>query len=576
LRTPDTHTVTGIALLGASALLLTAIHPPVGWASLAWVAYVPFVLACGPTVPRRALGLAAYAVGLLYWLGNLYWIIPITAIGWVAFCLYMAVLWPVMALALQYARKRRLPLFLATAVVVAGAERLQGFPLGGFFWRFLAHSQFQNPTVIQIADLVGAGGVSFVLAMVSGLVAELILAAGDAGLLRAAPLTRLILVGAAVVGTVTYGRWRIAQTEVSTAPGPLVASIQSNVPQSVKRSFQASEEMFTDLMEMSKAAAQAGPELIVWPETTVQAMLDYKTWPFLTEDPLRGQFDKVLRDHAKGRAWVLVGAYGGQIRQDDQGDVALDRFNSAFLYRPDGTQDPQRYDKIHLVLFGEYLPFKNSFHWLYNLLMKFTPYNYDYTLDPGRECTVFDMDPNRAFTGSVPYRFGVIICYEGTIPWLGRRFALDGQGHKRIDWLVNISNDGWFVRFSGHPPTVRPSAELAQHVAVCTFRAVENRVPILRSVNTGISCLIDSCGRVHDGFVASSPGLPVKALDRTGMAGWFIDRMPIDKRVSAFSRHGRWLDNLCAVLLTAGVLLAMSGRVGSRRLWRRSMRSPRQ
>jgi len=559
LRGPNLHMTFAILGLGASALLLTTIHPPLGWASLAWVAYVPFVLACGPSISKRNLGLTAYGIGVVYWLGNLYWIVPVTILGWIAFCLYMALLWPVMALALQYGRRKNVPLSVAVAVVVVGSERLQGFPLGGFFWRFLGHSQFQNPTLIQIADLFGAAGVSFVIAMVSGLVADLFIMARGGRLIRTASLARSVLVGAAVVGTLAYGRWRIAQTAESTEPGPLVVSVQSNVPQSVKRTFQASEEIFTDLMQMSKAAARAGAELIVWPETTVQAVLNNETWPFLNEDPTRAQFDKALRDHAKDKSYVLVGAYGVRIRQDERG---LDRFNSAFLYRPDGTQDPQRYDKIHLVLFGEYLPLKNL-RWLYDLLMKCTPYNYDYTLDPGEQYTVFTMDLNRATAAAGASRFGTLICYEDTIPWLGRRFALDEQGRKRVDWLVNISNDGWFVRFSGHPLKVRPSAELAQHVAVCTFRAVENRLPILRSVNTGISCLIDSCGRVHDGFLASSAGFPVKALNRAGMAGWFSDRMPIDKRVSAFSLYGRWLDNLCAVLLTAGVLLALSKHLGS-------------
>jgi len=576
LKGPNRHTTFTLLGLGISALLLTVIHPPLGWASLAWIAYVPFLLACSPTTPRRTLGLAAYGLGFLYWLGNLYWLIPVTVLGWIAFCLYMALLWPVMALTLQYSRKKNIPLFIITAVVVVGTERLQGFPLGGFFWRFLGHSQFQNPTLIQIADLSGAAGVSFMIAMVNGLVADLIMAAYLSRLMRATHLVKVLLVCAAVIATMTYGRWRISQTNTSTYPGPQVAAVQSNVPQSVKRTFQASEEMFTDLMQMSKAAIQAGAELIVWPETTVQTILDDEIWPLLTEDPMRSEFDKQLREHAKGHANVLVGAYGGQIKQDDRGETTLDRFNSAFLYRPDGSQDPQRYDKIHLVLFGEYLPFKNNFRWLYNLLMKCTPYNYDYTLEPGTQCTVFNTDSSRAITTAPPYRFGVIICYEDTIPWLVRRFVLDRQGHKRIDGLVNISNDGWFVRFSGQPAKVQPSAELAQHVAVCTFRAVENRVPILRSVNTGISCLIDSCGRIHDGFEVSSPGLPVKALDRTGMAGWFTDRMPIDRRVTAFSRYGRWLDNLCAIALTAGFLLAWVQHFGGRRMGRGSVRNSKR
>jgi len=566
LKGPDRHTTSPIILLGVSALLLTVIHPPFGWAALAWVAYVPFVLACQPAVRTRTLGLAAYGIGVVYWLVSLYWLIPVTILGWIAFCLYMALLWPMMALAIQCCRRRNLSLVLATAIVVVGTERLQGFPLGGFFWRFLAHSQFRSPVVIQIADTLGAAGVSFLIAGVNGLVAELVIHAQDKrSIQRGSLLVKAALVVASVAAAIAYGRWRLAQTDGTTEPGPLVASLQSNVPQSVKRTFRASDAMFAELMVMSKAAAQAGADLIVWPETSVQAILDEKLWPLLGTESMGREFDKALRAHAKDGTSVLVGAYGGRIRQDEQGDLILDRFNSAYLYRPDGTQAPQRYDKIHLVLFGEYLPFKKSLPWLYDLLMRCTPYNYDYTLEPGSQYTVFVVDPHPAAPTAASYRFGVLICYEDTVPWLARRFTLDERGHKRVDALVNISNDGWFVRFSGHPAKVWPSAELAQHAAVCVFRAVENRTPILRSVNTGISCLIDSCGRIHDAPVASSNGLPTKALDRAGMAGWFADRMPIDKRTSAFSRYGPWLDNLCVVLLAVGTLWALVQRVRRRR-----------
>jgi apolipoprotein N-acyltransferase len=138
-----------------------------------------------------------------------------------------------------------------------------------------------------------------------------------------------------------------------------------------------------------------------------------------------------------------------------------------------------------------------------------------------------------------------MICYEDAVPAIARRFAIDKKGGKKIDWLVNISNDGWFVRFANGK--VSPSTELRQHAAICVFRAVENRLAVVRSVNTGVSCLIDTVGRIRNGYVAGT--LPHRAMARTGMAGWLVDRVPIDKRTTFFSRNGQWLDFCCAVCL---------------------------
>jgi apolipoprotein N-acyltransferase len=523
-----------------SAALLTVIQAPLNLWPLAWISLLPFITACSPQVRPRRLFVVTFIISFFYWLGNLYWIAPITILGWIAMCLYLAVLWPILALSLRYCRIKKVPLFIATAVLVVGVERMQGLFLGGFFWRFLAHSQYRNITIIQIADIFGAGGVSFLVAMVNGLLAELFIASREKKLFKAVQFLKSSVVIATVIAAVFYGRWRISQEAECIRPGPMAASLQSNVPQSVKRTFESSDVLFDNLMTQSDAAAKAGAKLIVWPETMVQALLDKDVWPFLQSPEQYQAYDRKLKEHAKETGcFLLVGAYGAKIEKNDS-NYYLARYNSAFLYLPDGEQAPEKYDKIHLVPFGEALPFRRSIPSLYNLLMKFTPYNYDYSLDYGSNYTVFHMsgDPNEKMPD---YRFSVMICYEGTVPYIARRFALDQQGKKQIDWIINISNDGWFVRFKDKK--VLPSTELPQHAAVCAFRAVENRLAVLRSVNTGISCLIDGSGRIRDGFTAGT--LPVKALARTGMAGWFMDRIPIDNRVSFFSKYGEWLDFSC-------------------------------
>jgi apolipoprotein N-acyltransferase len=576
--------------------MLTVIQAPVDWSFLAWVALVPFALVCSPQISGRRLVLLTFCVGFLYWLANIYWITPITLIGWVGMGFYLAWFWPLLAIGVRFCRSKGIPLFIALPVVLVGAERLQGVPMGGFYWRFLGHSQYANLPMIQVADLVGAAGVSFVVAMVNGLLADFALrlrtdrwlvgardpsgqARGSAptasstsmqtgghsppyGLLAGA-VTTLIVVAA----TVGYGQWRLRQTAEFLKEGPLVASLQSNVPQSVKRSFSKSGQLFDDLMVNSKAALKTGVELIVWPETMVQGLLDPRLWPILTGDLDDDKaFHKALCEHAKNNAYVLVGALGGEILRNPSGERYLGSYNSAYLYRPDGTRDPQRYDKIHLVLFGEYTPFRRSFPWLFQQLGRFLPdgYNVEYSLEHGKNYTIFDMarsirkgDPNSPANPQSdpdpPYRFAVIICYEDTVPYVGRNFALDEQGHKRIDWIVNISNDGWFVRFIKNPERVVPSTELPQHAAICAFRAVENRLPILRSVNTGVSCLIESTGKIRDGYLAASDGFPAEAMHRTGLTGWFSDKMPIDTRVTFYSRHGEWFADGCSAALVAAV-----------------------
>jgi apolipoprotein N-acyltransferase len=541
-----------------SAVMLTLIQSPINLSGLAWVALVPFILACSPEVKVKPLFFTAYLVSLCYWLGNLYWIYPVTLAGWLAFCIYTALLWPILAVCLRYCRRKKIPLFLASAVLFVGAERLQGIFLGGFFWRFLAHSQYANITLIQIADIFGAAGVSFLIAMVNGLAAELIIAAEEKKIFKISNFLEAGLVGGAVAGAFIYGQYRINESEKYIEAGPLVASVQTNVPQSVKKSHQSSEAILDELLQNSNASIKAGAELVVWPETMVQSTLDKRVLNRLTDEYHCKMVDKILKEHSKGKAYVLAGAYGGTLKIGNDYTFALaERYNSAFLYTPDGNQAEEQYSKIHLVAFGEYVPFRKSFPLIYNLLMKFTPYNYDYTLEAGSEYTIFKMISKE----KQEYKFSVMICYEDAVPAIARRFAVDKKGRKKIDWLINISNDGWFVRFANGK--IFPSTELRQHAAICVFRAVENRVAVVRSVNTGISCLIDTVGHIRNGYIAGT--LPHRAMARRGMAGWFADRVPIDKRSTFFSKNGQWLDFCCAACFVWLMIMSVLGRFLSKK-----------
>ncbi|MBN2020036.1 MAG: apolipoprotein N-acyltransferase [Sedimentisphaerales bacterium] len=535
-----------------TAAMLTLAQAPIGWWPLAWAAYVPFILVCSSKSKPSRLYLASYIVGTCFWLGNIYWISFVTVAGWIAACMYLGLLWPLLALTLRWCINRKIPLVIAVPILVVGMEKSQGLFFGGFFWHFLGHSQYDNTALIQIADIFGAAGVSFLVAMANGVIAQLVISAMNLEKKQDWRFSILnskfsiLIVVAAVAGALIYGKWRIGQSDRFITSGPMIGAVQTNVPQSVKESFEAEQQIFDEALNEGELCLQSGAELIVWPETMVQAILEPQVLRLLDESHSYKIFDKTISVHAQKGAYVLVGAYGGNHTIEENRDIKMtEKFNSAFLYKPDGSRSPQKYYKIHLVPFGEYLPFKNI-PLIHNLLLKFSPYDFDYTLDAGKTYTAFEM----AGKNGAAYRFSVIICYEDAVPNMVRRFVLDKDGRKRIDWLVNISNDGWFVRFKDDK--VLPSSELAQHTAICVFRAIENRVVVLRCVNTGISCMIDSLGQIRNGYAAGN--LPENAFDRQGVKGWFADMVPIDSRITFFSRYGFWLDFACQLCL-AGIII---------------------
>jgi len=540
----------GILFIIATALLLTIIQPPFKSSFFAWIAYVPLIYVAIRSENKLGLYFFSYLVAFVYWLGNIYWMGYVTVSGWIAFSAYTALLWPVLVVMLRWCNQKKIPLFLSAAIVIVGIERLQGLFLGGFYWRHLSHSQYENIILIQIADVFGAAGISFLIAMFNGLIAELFLLTRIKDVFSRRISRDIFCSFLALLVVIFYGHQRLSQMADVTKPGPIVAAVQSNLPQDVKNtdSFEISQKNFQEHLALSRQCADAGALLIAWPETIIPAIMDKAAWPFLLADDGPVYFHKKLCEHSSEGVYLLVGAPGAYIDYSDDYQFQYDRFNSAFLYEPTGDQSIDNYDKIHLVPFGEVVPFEQSMPWVYDFLMKFSPYDFDYNLTPGDEFTVFEI---KEAAENKEYRFGVMICYEGTIPKIARSFALDDAGRKQVDWLVNISNDGWFVRFDDEQ--VIPSTELVQHTISCVFRAVENRLAIIRSVNTGISCLIDPLGRIKAGYIAGD--LPTEALDRKGMQGFFADSVPIDSRVTFFSRYGQWLDNACGIIVFSVLIL---------------------
>jgi len=279
---------------------------------------------------------------------------------------------------------------------------------------------------------------------------------------------------------------------------------------------------------------------------------------------------------------VLVGASGLRVLGVEylEGDLVTcraQRTNEALLVVPDSPVETAagEYAKAHLVPFGEYIPFKESCPWLYNCLNAFTPYRgMEYSLTPGAH----DQQPFRLAFDGQEARFQTPICYEDAMAYRVREMvrlhpssvkvpAGDGGqvrppvggGRKAVDFIVNISNDGWFTVKKGDDPWGQAqTAEHRQHLNLCVFRAIENRVPIVRSVNTGISAVIASDGRI----VAAMTGADPAGGD---LSGWLVERIALDDRLSPYTRVGDLFALACVGVSAIGGVLVLAESLRSRK-----------
>ena len=595
-----------LALPVASALVLTLAFPPVEWSPLAYVALVPLLVGAVRAKSNRDAFGAALVGGLVFYGVNLYWVQPITTVGYVAMLPYLALYWAFFGWGVRrIGRATHVPLTLLGPVLWVALEYIRGWMLSGLPWIFVGHTQYANLTLIQTSDALGAYGASFLCLMTSGLVADLLVrpifappvgAAGkppaweirDATLFsiktlsvfmenRVASLISLmaILTLAAWGGTIGYGLWRLGQP--AARKGPVVASVQTCVPQEIKQQArlkqveQFEEEMIADQIVMTdRAAAEAKAaglkvDLVVWPETMVPGImsrdfLEADLTARLKDTDLRSIFEylqrrsrlywtRVLEESRAVGAPILFGAHNvrleGAYRLPGGGFMTRGpRFNTAFLVSPESKPfaADHEYSKVHLVPFGEYVPFTQTWPWLYTQLRSFTPYEYDYSLTPGDE----DQAPFVLRYDGREARFQAAICYEDAMAYRLRVMTLPAgpSRPKAIDFVVNISNDGWF----------NGSIELDQHLNLCVFRAIENRVAIVRSVNTGISALVAPTGRIEK--VVEKDG------NRRYITGQIVGRLTFDDRIAPYTRVGDLFAQTC---LGATAVLALAAIIAGRR-----------
>ncbi|MGL6096671.1 MAG: apolipoprotein N-acyltransferase [Fimbriiglobus sp.] len=566
-----------------SGVLLWTAFFPLDLGPVAFVALVPFLTIVRADVRRWKRYAAALAGGLVFAGLAFKWVRvahPMMALfAWPAASLYLALYWPAAVFLLRRLDRaaaviglprlaerdrdggqRRPPFALTLPVVWVALEYFRAhFPTGfpflsylhvhqfvGVGWYGLGYTQHRVLPLIQVADVGGIYAVTALVAAANGAAYEWALRSRPfrwtCGLPRGwvpPTFTREFTVTAFVVLAFTcalgYGGYRLVHTAFEI--GPRVAILQGNLPQNEKLIRGELKENEATPLEreyfpLAKAAAGDGtsrvPELTIWPETCfpdnwydIAPGADPATAPELFRK--NAQVSRQNFAHLTGRVWKAAQLYG--LNGVVWDGTKARKHNSALFVRADGTVGG-RYDKTHLVPFGEYVPLKDWFPWM----QTFTPYTHDYSCTPGDGFPVFELPS----PGRESFRFGVLICYEDSDPYLARQYHPWAGRGPGADFLVNISNDGWFDGTEEHE----------QHFAICRFRAVEARRAVVRAVNMGISGVIDGDGRVvalpRETWSASKK---VTAIVR--------EEVPIDRRDSVYAAAGDWLPGLCWLLIAA-------------------------
>ncbi|HSV61841.1 MAG TPA: apolipoprotein N-acyltransferase [Chthoniobacterales bacterium] len=556
----------------ATGVLYAACFPPFNYDWLCWIALTPLLAAVwfsGGESKRRWMRdiLLGYVAGVSFFWSIFSWLQTVTVPGWFLVGAYMAIyiaLWswlcgllrpglrklrdkPVEGLAAvsqrlnqKYAAERgemiqpdvpelapdsparrspwlssinnlRLAFFLATAWVAQ--EWLRSIVFSGWGWNTLGTALHRQIVLIQIAELTGVAGLSFMVAFTN----VILLATVRRFILETQvkpmrPHFDLTLTMASVVGVMAFG---LHCLQIHRETSPLnVALVQPNIPREEKFTVEFATKTFDLFTRLSRPALESSikPDLLVWPESAMPG-------PVLG-DELSHRF--VMDFSASAKTDLMLGT----IDQDEE-----HAYNAALLVS-DGGAHLQIYRKVHLVPFGEYVPGRHTIPLLARVVGDQVPDDFAF----GKEFTVFKLSGDKA-------KIAPLICFEDTIGDLARQFVLAGA-----NLLVNVTNDGWFLRSAGS----------RQHLANAVFRCVETRLPMVRAANTGVTCFINEFGNITEMLVDENRS-PFTQGTLTGQVGIVANPEP-----TFYVRHGEWFAYVC-VVIAALTLLFVVGRSMVRR-----------
>ena len=501
----------------SSAILQILIFPLPGFYILSWFALAPLLIAIlrarplgelevpgsprlQPASPWQGF-LLAYACGIVWYAGTCYWIFdtmrqygglntPMALLALFLFCCYVGLYHGVFGLLVSllsfgrdYRRALVLSPFLWVAVELA-RTRITGFP-----WNLLGIAQVDNIALCRIAGWTGVYGISFEVVLLNVAIAA-------AFLIPKQKRTAMLIAALAAAAVLQAGRLVDAPPAHTDRSAILV---QQNISVSADWTPAYYEQTVSDLTQITTKSVQGNPvatNLVVWPESPA---------PFFTNDP---RFRATLSELAqKTKSWIIAGSLGSNgASPNAEGPV----FNSAAVISPTG-QWTARYDKVHLVPFGEYLPFPSLLSFAGGLTKEVGQF------DHGTSHRPVDADGDHA---------GIFICYESIFPDEVRQSAAQGA-----NLFVNISNDGWYG----------DSGAYAQHLNQTRMRAIENNRWILSATDTGVTAAIDPWGRI-----ASS--IPRK--ERAVLAAHYA----LTSVTTFYTRHGDWFAYACAII-SIGALL---------------------
>ncbi len=489
------------ALAAASGLFLVVVFPTFDINFLAWIALVPLFLALNGQSVKNGFLLGG-TTGIIYFAGTVHWIansvhyyggVPLISASLITLLLsvYLALYPALFGGAVVYLRKEHPSLlFLLAPAVWTALELARTHVFSGFPWALLGYSQYRSLPVIQVSDITGVYGVSFLIVLVNTAVAGFLMDRKKHPLLIISAVAMMIVLG--------YGFMRLHGREdlgVIT-----VSVVQGNIEQDRKWDPAYQSEVIAVYTRLTQEALKQQPDVVVWPETAVP-------FYFNGEGLRDSTLSKDLIAFAK-RSGVplLFGSPTCEVKPDG----VLHLRNSAFLLSTGGVVGAA-YHKLHLVPFGEYVPLKSVLFFIEKMVQSVCDF------ESGSDYTVMTIVPHGPRSRDV--KLGTVICYEIIFPDLVRRFVNHGAA-----MITTITNDAWFGRTSAP----------YQHFSAAVFRAVENRVPVVRAANTGVSGFIDAQGRILD----SSPIFTEAYLTRRLIPG---------SSETFYTRYGDVFSYLCAV-----------------------------